>query len=106
MITTINGVNQNGLYLYDEAPNIIRVTDSSSAGSGGILNVRIPSLTPEAGLTLTINGETVTSVLSNPGPRRWMVGSDEVATASNIADALNQCTSIVSACRVGFNTNG
>lgn len=106
MTCTLNNTNQNGIFLYDGVPNIIRVEDNSSQGMGAVLNIRIPSLSPASGMTLTINGESVVSVINNPGPRRWVVGPDEVATASNIADALNQCPSIVGACNVGWGTNG
>lgn len=108
MDITLNNVKQNGLYLFDGIPNIVEFTSLGTSGTGAQLVIDLFTVTPSDGYYLTINGETVTSVVSqmNASSRQFGTNCSAEGLASNIVEALSSIPSIVSSYELRFTSMG
>lgn len=108
MNVTLNGYNRSGLYLFDGIPNIVEFSALGYGSSGAQLTVGLFEITPEEGLHLTINGETITSVLSQSeaGPRQFGTNCNGEGLANNICRALMSIPSLASSYNITFNSRG
>lgn len=107
MDVTFNNTGQNGIVVFDGVPNIVTVGGMSYQYSPAQLTIRINTFTPASGYTLTINGETVTSVVSqeDAGPREFGTDATAVGVCNNICRALRSIPSIVTSYSVQFNSH-
>ena len=108
MDVTLNGYNRSGLYLFDGIPNIVEFSSLGYSASGAQLTVGLFEVTPAEGLSLTINGETITSVLSQSeaGPRQFGTNCTAEGLANNICRALMSIPSLASSYSMTFNARG
>ena len=108
MDVSLNNISRDGLYLFDGIPSIVEFSSLGYTASGAQLAVRVTTVTPADGYTLTVNGETVTSVVSqsDAGPRQFGTNCSAEGLANNICRALSSIPSIVSSYSVSFNDRG
>ena len=108
MDVTLNGYKRSGMYLFDGIPNIVEFSSLGYAPSGAELSIELFEVTPAEGYSLTINGETVTSVVSQSmaGPRQFGTTCTAEGLANNIRRALSSIPSIVSSYEVLSNERG
>lgn len=108
MNVTLNGINRNGMYLFDGIPNIVEFSSLGYSASGAQLTVTLFEVTPTEGLYLTINGETITSVVSQSeaGPRQFGTNCTAEGLANNISRALSSIPSLASSYDMTFNSRG
>ena len=108
MDVTFNNTGQNGIVVFDGVPNIVTVGGMSYQYSPAQLIIGINTFSAAAGYTLTINGETVTSVVSqeDAGPREFGTDTTAVGVCNNICKALRAIPSIVTSYDVQFNSRG
>ena len=108
MDITLNGIKRSGLVIFDRVPNIVEFTGLGGTGSGAQLGIRLSAVTPADGYVLTINGETVTSVVSQSDASARQFGTDcsNVGLANNICRALRSIPSLVSSYSITFTNTG
>ena len=108
MDVTLNGYKRSGMYLFDGIPNIVEFSSLGYSPSGAQLAIALTEVTPAEGYTLTINGESVTSVVSQSaaGPRQFGTTCTAEGLANNICRALSAIPSIASSYRLSFNSRG
>lgn len=109
MIVTLNNQDSNGIYMFDRQPNIVSYEANDFSGSPAQMVITIPNgLTDgETGMTIEINGETITSCVSqaDAGPREFMVSSVGLTTANNVCSALLNIASLNTNYDIYFNTD-
>lgn len=108
MDVTFNNTGQNGIVVFDGVPNIVTVGGMSYQYSPAQLIIGINTFSAASGYTLTINGETVTSVVSqqDAGPREFGTDTTAAGVCNNICKALRAIPSIVTSYDVQFNSRG
>ena len=108
MEVKFNNTHENGIVVFDGVPNIVTVDGMSYQYSPAQLTIRINTFSAAAGYVLTINGESVTSVVSqaDAGPREFGTDATEVGICNNICKALRSIPSIVTSYDVYFTSQG
>ena len=108
---TINGLsesNWDGLILFSDVPNIVTYSNSDQGTYARLfINVGTTGYTSmPSGQTITLNGETITSVtdISKVGGRYFYLGANSNWVATTIVDALRNCPSIAASYDIMLNS--
>lgn len=100
MTITFNNQNNNGIYVFSEQPNILRLEGEYPTSNASRMFIDCPN-NLDAGLVgeiIEVNGEQITSVATqqDAGVRQFAISSVGLTTANSICTALRSISSLLS----------
>lgn len=92
---TLNGQDSNSnLLLLNGVQNIVEVEQSLYSSTPAYGTITVGTVTPESGKYISVNGNMITSVISNPEGRSFLLNSDATSTAWSVINALKNISEI------------
>lgn len=92
---TLNGQDSNSnLLLLNGVPNIVEVEQSLYSSTPAYGTITVGTVAPESGKYISVNGNMITSVISNPEGRSFLLNSDATSTAWSVINALKNIPEI------------